>query len=168
MRFNLFGKPNAGKSTFAARLFSDLKMRNKSVEYVSEWIKTWAYEKRTMHKYDQLYVFAKQLHSEYRFLTAGVKNIVTDSPCLLSAIYSPPDLADFFADMYAKYNAEHPSINFYLTGEGIPYNPEGRWQTLAEANLIGKKILQQLDGKLYIIQPDEYQKMLEIALMEVD
>ena len=57
MRISLFGGPGSGKSTTAARLFSELKERHYSVEHVSEYVKSWTYMNRKPKGFDQVYIF---------------------------------------------------------------------------------------------------------------
>jgi dephospho-CoA kinase len=60
---NFFGGPSCGKSTIAAYVFSQLKIKNYSCEYVNEYAKDCVYEGRsTVLLNDQLYVLAKQNH----------------------------------------------------------------------------------------------------------
>ena len=86
MRINLLAGPGSGKSTTAAWLFSELKIRHISVELITEYVKSWATQKRQVTTFDQVYLFGKQMQYEYRFLNNGIKNVVTDSPLILSCV----------------------------------------------------------------------------------
>ena len=57
---NLIGAPGVGKSTFAARLFADMKIKNLNVELCSEFIKDKIWEESKMVLSNQLYIFASQ------------------------------------------------------------------------------------------------------------
>ncbi len=148
MRINLFGGPGIGKSTTAAWLFSQLKERHISVEHVGEYVKSWAYQKRKIHKFDQVYIFGKQQQYEYRYISNGVKNIVTDSPCFLSVIYSgyykSEGISRAISALCAEYDADHPSFNLILDRGNKQYHQEGRWQTEKEAKEIDTLIHRQV------------------------
>jgi len=83
---NLFGGPNSGKSTCASGLFYFLKLKHFHCEIVREYVKSWAWEGRKPNKYDQPYIFGKQLKYESS-LYDKVDFIITDSPLMLSAFY---------------------------------------------------------------------------------
>ena len=87
MRINLFGGAGCGKSVTAARIFVELKIKGHDIEYCTEYIKTWAYEKKVPKSFDQHYIFSKQMHAEDVLLSNGVKHIVTDSPLLMQLCY---------------------------------------------------------------------------------
>ena len=57
---NLFGAPGAGKSTGAAYIFSQLKMRGVNVELVTEFAKDKVWEKSVEVFNNQAYIFGKQ------------------------------------------------------------------------------------------------------------
>lgn len=144
MRINFFGGPGTGKSTTASWLFSELKLHNVSVEYVSEYVKFWAYQKRKIHKFDQVYLFGKQMHDEYKYLTHGVKNIVTDSPVLLAAIYAGinglPNIAKSLEEICFSYDQENASFNIILDRGDKKYIQDGRFQTKEQAQEVDKII----------------------------
>jgi len=79
-RICLFGGPGCGKSTTAAYVYSQLKRLGCSVELIQEYVKAWAYEKREVTSFDQVYLLAKQIRMEDLALRNGVKFVVTDSP----------------------------------------------------------------------------------------
>lgn len=152
MRINFFGGPGSGKSTTAPWVFSMLKRDKASIELVTEYVKSWATQKRKVNEFDQIYLFGKQMQYEYRFLNAGIKNIVTDSPVLLSSVYASVyfkdiNVADDLEHMADEYEKKYPSINIFLDRGDKPYNPEGRYQTYEEAKEIDKLILKVLEDK---------------------
>jgi hypothetical protein len=61
---NLYGGPGTGKSTSAAFLYYLLKNDNVNAELVREYVKDWAWEKRSINTYDQLYLLGKQIRKE--------------------------------------------------------------------------------------------------------
>lgn len=83
---NLMGGPGCGKSTMAAGVFHELKNMGLSVELVREYVKDWAWRGRQINKYDEVYLFSKQLQAEST-LYGKVEFIVTDSPLFMSAAY---------------------------------------------------------------------------------
>lgn len=168
MRINLFGGPGSGKSTTAAWLFSELKLRNYSIEYVSEYVKSWAYQKRAIGKFDQVYLFGKQQQYEFRYLNCGVKNIITDSPTLLAVIYAGlhgnTDMAEHLHALNKIYDKDWPCVNIFLDRGDKPYIQEGRYQTLEQAKELDNKILNILDGHRYKYNYKDKQDILGIVL----
>lgn len=130
---NLLGAPGAGKSTGAAYIFSQLKMRDINAELVTEFAKDKVWEENPTPFKNQLYMFAKQ---EYRLARCNgkVDVIITDSPLLLSIYYNKdPKLTQNFnncvMDVFNSYN----NICYYVK-RVKPYNPEGRFQTEKESD----------------------------------
>lgn len=178
MRINFFGGPGAGKSTTTARTFAQLKQRGYSVEHVGEYVKSWAYQHREIKKWDQVYLFGKQQQYEYRFLSQGVKNIITDSPCFLSVIYGlkyqtddTSLLADGLSQLVDEYDRDHPCLNIFLDRGNKPYVQEGRYQDYDAAKDIdafSKKIL-DLYGKPFVeINYADEAKILDTVLKAVE
>lgn len=144
MRINFFGGPGTGKSTSASWLFAALKLKHASVELVSEYAKFWAYQKRKIHKYDQLYLFGKQMQNEYKLLVNGVKNTITDSPVLLSAVYAElsgsKEIAKNLQNISIEYDRDFPCFNIILDRGDKLYVEEGRYQTKEEAQKVDQLI----------------------------
>jgi nicotinamide riboside kinase len=144
-RINLFGSAGCGKTTMAARLFAELKMRNFSVEHVQEFIKLDAYEGRFPVSHDQVHVFASQMNREDRLLR-HVKVIVTDSPIHMNIAYGKHygyrgwkhclALADLFEE-------DFPSLNFFLHRKHA-FDPNGRFQDEATAVQIEEGIREMM------------------------
>lgn len=152
MRINFLGGPGSGKSTSAAHLFSVLKRERVSVELVTEYVKAWACQHRKVNSFDQIYLLGKQMQYEYRFLSAGIKNIVTDSPVMLSAIYAHVyykelNIAKSIMELVDIYEKSFPSLNIFLRRKDKPYFQEGRFQTYEQAKQIDDIILQTLKEK---------------------
>lgn len=134
---NLLGGSGCGKSTTAAQLFSEMKMRGYLIEQVTEYVKRWAWQGRTPTGFDQVYIFGKQAQSE-SMLYNKVDYIVTDSPLLLSGFYEQhhlkreitlPAILNFLN--YAKEHDVH-HINFFLTRHK-KFDPRGRFETEEQA-----------------------------------
>ena len=136
-RINFYGAPCAGKTLTALTQTSHLKAKHLHVEYVSEWVKTWAYLKYVPQGFDQILVTAKQLHSEERLLRAGVDVIVTDSPLFLGAFYSlhtSPFPPTTLMDILDSFEFIYPSLNIFLDRPShVPYQASGRFQTEEQA-----------------------------------
>lgn len=136
-RINLAGGPGCGKTTTAARLFGELSARGHRVEHVREYIKKWAYASRKPQSYDQLYVFAKQVHAEDSVLR-HVLHLVTDCPLLVCVAYCKyygfPAAGDVLS-VARRFESEFPSVHILLNRVGIPYVQEGRYQPPCEAAL---------------------------------
>ena len=127
---NLFGGPGLGKSTTAAGVFHMLKMHGVDAELVTEFPKDLTWENRDYTLGNQVYVFGKQHHRHWR-LDGRVDVVVTDSPILLSMVYSDDErLHKMALHEFARMGTTH--IN-YLLRRFKKYNPNGRNQTLAQA-----------------------------------
>lgn len=132
---NLYSGPGTGKSTTAARLFSELKHHGINCEYVPEYAKDITWEGRAKIFRCQEYIFGKQSFRNFK-LRGEVDVIITDSPLLLSIIYTklaPVEdqllsLPLVIREAYDKYD----NLDIFLT-RNKPYNPKGRNQTKQEA-----------------------------------
>jgi nicotinamide riboside kinase len=147
MRINLFGGPGVGKSRLASWLFSQLNSHK--IEYVSEYVKEWAWAKQIPDSWDQFHIFATQLHKEDKILRHGI-HIISDSPLLLQITYSIRVNCQFVEDclsLVRKFETQYPSLNIYLTRE-VPYDPNGRYEGLEEAKVMDKMIFDLLKENL--------------------
>ncbi len=144
MRINLLGGPGSGKSTTTARVFSELKERKYSIEHVSEYVKSWAYSGRKVNEFDQIYIFAKQQQYEYKWLSNGVKNIITDSPTFLSVFYSKKyisfEMSEAIWKLCQLYDEKYPVYNIFLDRGDKMYDGNGRYQTEEEARKIDEEM----------------------------
>ena len=132
---NLFAGPGVGKSTNAARIFADLKMRGVNCEMALEFAKdkVWEESFRTMD--DQIYIFGKQFHRIWR-LKDKVDVIICDSPLLNSIVYDKENSKAFHELVIEQFN-KFDNFNFYLK-RSATYQKEGRIQTEEEARKIDK------------------------------
>ena len=138
----LYGGPGSGKSTTAAGVFHDLKIKGIDCELVTEFAKKLVWAKRHHTFNDQIYLFAKQYHSIFNVL-GQVQVIVTDCPILLSPIYDiekRPTLEQLIVEEHNKMW----SYNVFLK-RTKKYNPNGRNQTEEESIKIDGEILDLLD-----------------------
>lgn len=175
MRINFFGGPGSGKSTTTARVFAELKERMFSVEIVLEYVKAWAHAKRAVNPLDQVYLFGKQHQYEYRFIAAGVKNIVTDSPCWLSVFYAKHfglnGLVEPLSALCRVYDEAHPCTNIFLHRGEKPYVQEGRYQTYNEAQELDVDMLAMLNqhyGNVLEFDYRDKQGVLDAVLQRLD
>lgn len=140
---NLFGAPGAGKSTGAAYIFSQLKMRGVNAELVTEFAKDKVWEESKAVFNNQAYIFGKQYFRISR-CADKVDVVITDSPLLLSVIYNnDPVLGEEFNEVVRKVMNNYNCMNYYLT-RTKKYNPIGRFQTEAESDEIADEIHQLL------------------------
>ena len=143
---NLFGEPGAGKSTCAAYVFSQLKMRGVNAELITEFAKDKTWEKNFSALKNQAYMFGEQW---YRITCCenDVDVIVTDSPILLNILYNDNIvLGESFnkvvENVFKSYNNKN-----YLLYRVKEYNPKGRNQTEEEAHSLGIQLRNILDNR---------------------
>lgn len=147
-RINFFGGPGAGKSTTVPLVFGNMKKMGYSVELILEYIKQWAFEKRKIQGFDQLYIYAKQLRLEERVLRENVDLIITDSPLWLQCYYSSKYNFKAYNQLFELnqlFDKEYPSLNFFLKRHNGKYDPVGRFQTFDEAKKDDEKLKDYLD-----------------------
>ena len=141
---NLFGAPGAGKSTGAAYIFSQLKMRGINAELVTEFAKDKVWEGSKAVFENQAYIFGKQYFRISR-CADQVDVIVTDSPLLLSILYNnDEDLGGTFDAVVRRVAQKYNSKNYYLK-RVKDYNPAGRFQTEEESDEIATELKRLLD-----------------------
>lgn len=134
---NLFAGPGAGKSTTAAGLFHIMKQDGYKVELVTEYAKDIVWADRHKELDDQLYITAKQHHRIF-LLKNKVDYCVTDSPLLLSLVYSrmmPQSFHPFVKDIFHEY--DNLAVILKRTK---PYVLFGRTQTEDEAKDLDAQI----------------------------
>lgn len=140
---NLFGAPGAGKSTGAAYIFSQLKMRGVNAELVTEYAKDKVWEESKAVFENQAYIFGKQYFRISR-CAKKVDVVITDSPLLLSLIYNnDPILGEEFNSLVRKVMYSYNCRNYYLH-RVKKYNPVGRFQDEVGSDKIGNEILDLL------------------------
>lgn len=168
-RINIYAGPGAGKSTFAAKIFAELKIRGCDVEHVAEYVKTWAHEGRMPQSYDQMYILGHQLHREDLALR-HVQHIVTDCPLFLGPAY-----AQFYGfrgwrillEMCKLFDEDFQPLNFYLD-RTVPYLDKGRYQSESEGRRFDAHLRQMLDANLkdgyHVVTVEQFDET--IALIE--
>jgi len=140
---NLIGQPGAGKSTTAAMLFAQMKLQGLEVELVTEYAKDVVWEERDNLFAQQDYIFAKQ-HRRIARLKGKVDYVITDSPLLLSILYTPLDFPKTFVPFVREVNSLYDNEYFFINRTKA-YNPNGRNQTESESDDIGVAIESFLD-----------------------
>ena len=165
---NLFGAPGAGKSTGAAYIFSQLKIKNVNVELVTEFAKDMTWEKNKKALTNQIYMLGNQLQRIYR-CQDEVDVIVTDSPLLLNILYNNnPILDENFENLVVNIFNSYNNLNYYIQ-RVKEYNPIGRNETKEESDIIATKLIKLLNNKnisfKYIEgQLEKYQEVVEDVL----
>lgn len=148
---NLFGSSGLGKSTLAAEIFVDLKKSGASVELVTEYVKSWAWEQRSpVGLENSLYIFAKQLRRE-AILYGKVDTIITDCPLGLCAAYEQfyepgrTIVHDLFraTRKHQIDSGRVKHLDFHLMRQ-FPYKKEGRYETEEEALRVDQIIRQMV------------------------
>lgn len=139
---NIIGGPGAGKSTMAARVFSELKELGYTAELVTEFAKDMVWQDSMKVLDNQMYVFAKQHHRIWR-LKDRVDIVVTDSPILLSLIYGTT--SETFKKLVVEEFNSFDNIVIRLN-RVKKYNPKGRYQTEDEAKDLDKTINDMMDA----------------------
>lgn len=140
---NLFGVPSAGKSTGAAYIFSQIKMKGINAELVTEFAKDKVWENNEEVFKNQAYIFGKQ-----SFKMSRCKNkvdvVITDSPLPLSIFYNQDEVLgeDFNRTVMNVFNS-YNNLN-YLLLRTRPYNPVGRLQTEAESDALKQPMINLL------------------------
>lgn len=136
---NLFAGPGAGKSTAAAYIFSQLKMKGVNCELITEFAKDKTWEKNYSALRCQEYVFGKQSYKMDR-CRDQVDVIITDSPLPLGIFYNQnPVLGRHYESLVMDVFNTYDNFNFFINRKK-PYNPVGRNQTEEEAKEIDERI----------------------------
>jgi hypothetical protein len=146
---NFYGGPGTGKSTIAARIFSELKVKGIECELITEFAKRKVWEGNTTCLENQLYISSKQIYSMFT-VAKHVDVIVTDSPIILGVIYGNDDLLE---PIIIREHNKYENLDFFLT-RTTPYDPVGRVQDESTAYLLDKKI-----ENLLIRQSSSYTKL---------
>lgn len=166
---NIAGGPGTGKTTVAAKVFSQLKAMGYDVENVSEFAKELVWEGRSEAFNDRLYMHGEQNHRLMQ-MNGKLDYIITDSPLFLTSVYNNYYLKDKFPksynDMIDLATIETFKLynnRVYLLERETSYNVVGRRENQNEASDIDKGIRE------YLINNNiEYKTVpLENALNEI-
>lgn len=169
---NLFGGPGVGKSTTAAKIFSDLKQQKISCELVREYVKDWAWGERRVTPLDQLHLLGEQSYRE-SLLYGKVDVILTDSPLLLCAFYQNhygkqnyllQTVSSFMDHAKNIKNVKYLNLVLSRTKE---YDPKGRFETEDEAIDIDSALTSYLLNSKHdfmYLDSSKYDKILELIV----
>ncbi len=137
---NFFGGPDAGKSTMCAGLFFHLKLRGYNTEMALEYVKGAAWEGNRPKLFAaQDYIFGKQ-HWILQRMIKETDFVLTDSPLLLSLIYSQKFAQGKELQALAlKTFKQYDNLNFFVI-RGKKFNPAGRVHNEAESRIIDTEI----------------------------
>ncbi len=145
---NLFGGPGTGKSTLAAAIFVEMKIRGYNVELVTEYAKTAVYENRAKTLKVQPYVFGKQLNYLER-VAEQVEWAITDSPIILSSVYDkfygPNYPESFHVSCIEIFKTHYENFNYVLTREH-EYVRIGRVQDEDGSKLVHSRVIEMLQA----------------------
>ena len=140
---NLFGVPGAGKSTGAAYIFSQLKMKGVNCELVTEFAKDKVWEDNNEVFKNQAYIFGKQSFKVSR-CDGKVDVVITDSPLPLSIFYNnDPRLTENFNKSVMDVFNSYTNLN-YLLLRTKPYSPIGRHQSEKESDALKQPMIELL------------------------
>ena len=154
-RIALLGGPSTGKSTLAARLFSELKDRGIQTELVQEYAREHINRLGKVNNILTQYLFYEKQRQKEDIIPETIEYIITDSPTILCYIYAvyyaiigDVDHQELLVDMYSKtirdgLNRYH---KIYFLESNRPYVKDGtRTQTKEESKEIGENIRKFLD-----------------------
>lgn len=143
---NLVAGPGAGKSTYAADIFSSLKKKDINCELVREYAKelTWLNEMKTLS--NQYYVTATQYHRQF-MVDGKVDVMITDSPLILGLLYfqeTDHDSKYYFRNLVVSLFKKQNNLTYFVKRKK-KYNPKGRNQTYEQALVKDADSLKLLD-----------------------
>lgn len=124
---NLFGGPNAGKSSLAPLIYGEIKCEHPHLrtELATEFAKDLVWEGRMTAIHNQLFVLGGQ--SQRIEIRAGKTDvIITDSPVLLSSVYRGIDYPPEFDMVCLWAHRRYPSLNILLERPAGIFESQGR------------------------------------------
>lgn len=140
---NLFGGPGTGKSTLAAALFADMKMKGINAELVTEFAKDLVWTERTKELKDQVYIFGKMYHKLWR-LQGKVDVVICDSPLPLCIYYANEATPDRFSDFVMEAFDQFKNTNV-VCERTFAYQQAGRYQDEQSADKVHADIVHLLN-----------------------
>uniref|UniRef100_A0A6C0ECJ7 NadR/Ttd14 AAA domain-containing protein n=1 Tax=viral metagenome TaxID=1070528 RepID=A0A6C0ECJ7_9ZZZZ len=166
---NIVAGPGSGKSTISALLFSHLKMKKCTAEYVQEFAKTLVWTSQFEALNDQYYVTRKQKEL-LEAISGNVEYIVTDGSLLHGLFYNRfnehntsniDKTEQYILENFKKFN----NIVIFLDRQDIPYEQAGRYQGEKEAKAIDTTLKMLLDknGIKYKVFPADTEKISDFV-----
>jgi len=146
---NLIGAPGVGKSTFAALIYANLKLKHKSVEYVQEYVKHLIWQDKTDELNNQYYV-SQQQYKMLKAINGKVEYIITDGALFHGLYYNevfPWNVSNIqkTREMILSKMDEFDNIYIFLERGDFPYEKEGRVHTYEESIKIEEELLKLLE-----------------------
>lgn len=146
---NLISGPGSGKTTMAALLFGELKMRGYNVEYVQEYAKKliWLSD---FDKLNNQYLVTKKQIELFEKIAGNVEIIITDA-CILHGLYynrynennvsNVEKTEKLIIDSFNKFR----NINIFIERGNFRYEKAGRLESEEEAKRIDMKLKEYLN-----------------------
>ena len=151
MKINLYGGPGIGKSTVAALVFAELKLKAFNVEITHEYAKELVYEGFDLKKADKTFqyrILMEQVRRELIFQNK-VDFLISDSPLLLNAYYN----GDPGAIHLARINEQEKDLHFYLLRSHEHFESKGRSHSHKQSVGIDNNMLKFLtDNSVELIE----------------
>lgn len=146
---NIYGAPGAGKSTLGAELYAYFKGKQVKCELCMEYVKSWAYDNKAPSKYDQFYIFGKEVYHLTRLL-GKVDYIICDSPVMIGNYYlakaqgaglqAPTILDPVIKQLNELIENDGHQVHDIFFFRTKAYIEAGRYQTAEESDAIGKEL----------------------------
>lgn len=146
---NLISGPGSGKTTMAALLFAEMKIKGYNVEYVQEYAKKLVWLK-DFDKLNNQYLVSKKQADLFNNICGNVNFIVTDGSLLHGLYYNKYNknnvsniekTEDLILNSFYKFK----NINIFIDRGEFPYEQAGRIENFQEAKIIDNKLLDYLD-----------------------
>lgn len=138
---NLFGGPGSGKSTIAARIFSELKRRGVEAACPEEHAKMaiWSGQPWLL---DEQVIMAGKTWETLTNLRDKVRVIIVDSPILLCSVYAGDKEPLPFHDLVMDLHRRTPRVNLMVKRHrDIEYDPSNRREDEKQARGLDERIL---------------------------
>lgn len=137
---NLFGGPGSGKTTMAARIFSELKKRGIEAACPEEHAKLLIWSGRPWLLDHQIVLLGK-IYETLLNLRNKVDVIIVDSPVLLCSVYAGNREGQPFHDLVRDLHKEPDRINLFVRRpQDRPYDPANRREEAGAALELDEKI----------------------------
>jgi hypothetical protein len=118
-------------------LTSRLKAQGKMAEYVSEFVKGWAYQGIPIKGFDQVYILASQMRLEEIVLRSNPEiTIVSDCPLLQTIAYAikyDVECWRSLVDIAMSFEKTYPALNILVRRHDLTYQTGGRYETHQQA-----------------------------------
>lgn len=158
---NLFAGPGAGKSTYATGLYSYLKRKGYSVEYLPEFIKSKVWKEDELACRSELYLTGNFLY-QIENLEGKVDILVLDSSLLSGVLFgkfkTESEKVNFSKLALELFNRKN-NLNLFLERQGT-YQSEGRLQTESEALALDRLVkynLRQLEVSYHTVTDNNFE-----------